>query len=144
MIAENSWGMVILFAAQEVRVKVHRHHCFQLIVSIDLLISTVQARMDQRLTLSSLATLIDLSPERARHLFREVTGIPFSQFVLWKRIRNTILLTLCERKSLTEACVAFGFADQAHFCNTFSRIFGTSTKVLPKNSRNIQFLIPQT
>lgn len=95
-------------------------------------------------SLEMVADLIHLSPERTRHLFAQATGVPFSQFLLWKRIKQVILFAVRDRLSLTTAAVEAGFADQAHFCRTFKRMFGLPAKGLLKNSRSVQFLNPLT
>lgn len=95
-------------------------------------------------SLKMIADLIHLSPERTRHLFAQATGVPFSQFLLWKRLKQVILFTVRDGLSLTTAAVEAGFADQAHFCRTFKRMFGISAKGLLKNSRSVQFLHPLT
>ncbi|MFN0122122.1 MAG: helix-turn-helix domain-containing protein [Blastocatellia bacterium] len=104
----------------------------------------IDAHLSASIRLEDLAEVMALSPERARHLFAETTGSPFSQYVLWKRIKQVIVVVLRGECSLTEAALKFGFADQAHFCRTFKRIFGTSPKAQLKNSRFVQFLNPLT
>jgi len=81
--------------------------------------------------------LIHLSPERARHLFARETGVPFSQYVLWKRVRKVIALVVRDGSTLGEAALAAGFADQAHFNRIFKRMFGISPKTHLKNSRSV-------
>ena len=102
----------------------------------------VDAHLSQSLRVEDLAAVMALSPERARHLFAQATGSPFSQYVLWKRIKQVMVAVLRGECSLTEAALRFGFADQAHFCRVFKRVFGTSPKVHLKNSRFVQFLNP--
>lgn len=104
----------------------------------------IDARLAENLTLEDLADLICLSPERTRHLFAQTTGVPFSQFVLWKRLKNVITLVVRDGFSLTAAAAQSGFADQAHLCRTFKRMFGISAKTHLKNSRFVQFLNPLT
>lgn len=102
----------------------------------------VETRLQENLRLEDVADLMRLSPERARHLFAQATGVPFSQFVLWRRLRNVITLVLRDHSSMSDAALESGFADQAHFCRTFKRMFGVSAKPVLKNSRYVQFLNP--
>lgn len=104
----------------------------------------IETRLDTGVRLEELADLMALSPERARHLLAQGAGMPFSQYLLWKRIKQVIVTVLQGRHSLTEAALQFGFADQSHFCRVFKRIFGLSPKHLLKNSRFVQFLNPST
>jgi len=102
----------------------------------------IDAHLSENIRLETIANLIHLSPERTRHLFAQATGSPFSQYVLWKRIKAVIVSVLQNRQTLTEAALQFGFSDQAHFCRIFKRTFGMSPKTHLKNSRFIQFLNP--
>lgn len=104
----------------------------------------IEARLSDRLTVHDLADRLCLSPERARHLFVQHTGVPFSQFMLWNRLKRVIALTVRDGRSLTEAALSSGFADQPHFCRVFRRMFGIPARLLLKNSRFVQFLNPPT
>ena len=102
----------------------------------------INAHLGENIRLEDLAGRMSLSPERARHLFAQTTGAPFSQYILWKRVKRVIVTVLQEKSSLTEASINAGFTDQAHFCHIFKRTFGMPAKALLKNSRYIQFLTP--
>lgn len=105
-------------------------------------ITWLEAKPHLKVSLQDVAEYINLSPEHTRHLFVQEAGVAFSQFLLWKRIKHTITQVVRDQKTLTEAALNSGFADQAHFCRLFKRTFGISAKALLKNSRNIQFLSP--
>lgn len=111
---------------------------------ISRVVEFVEINLQENFLLEDVADLIHLSPERTRHLFAQTTGVPFSQFVLWKRLKNVIILVVRDGVSLTDAAVASGFADQAHLCRTFRRMFGINAKTHLKNSRSVQFLNPLT
>jgi AraC-like DNA-binding protein len=102
----------------------------------------IDDRLDSPLVLEEVAGRVFLSAERFRHLFAEETGVPFSQYVLWKRIKQVILQVLQHGLSMSTASIQNGFTDQAHFTRLFRRTFGVSAKQLLKNSRYVQFLTP--
>ncbi len=105
-------------------------------------VNFIEGNLSESLNLETIAEIMFLSPERARHLFAEQTGSPFSQFVLWKRIKQVIISSLQDNLSLTDAALNSGFADQSHFTRTFKKTFGMSPKTHLKNSRFVQFLNP--
>ena len=109
---------------------------------IEKAVKFIETNLAESLNLETIAELMFLSPERARHLFAEQTGSPFSQYVLWKRIKQVIISSLQDNLSLTDAALNSGFADQSHFTRTFKKTFGMSPKTHLKNSRFVQFLNP--
>jgi len=102
----------------------------------------IDRRLDIPLVLDEVAGQVFLSAERFRHLFAQETGVPFSQYILWKRIKQVIFQVLQDGISMSTASIQNGFTDQAHFTRLFRRTFGVSAKQLLKNSRYVQFLSP--
>lgn len=95
------------------------------------------------ITLEKVASHIFLSPDRARHLFLEQIEVPFSQYVLWKRIKAVLRSVLNGNSTLYEASIQYGFTDQSHFNRFFKRMFGISATAILKNSRFVQFIYPE-
>ena len=85
----------------------------------------IRDRLGESVTLASLATAVNLSPDRLRHLFAEETGIGLRPYVLWLRLDKS-LAAYVAGSSLTDAAYAGGFADSAHFSRTFKKMFGIS------------------
>lgn len=102
----------------------------------------IDSRMDEPLELEEVAGKVFLSAERLRHLFVQEVGVAFSQYLLWKRIKNVIFEVLQKGLPMGTAAVQSGFTDQAHFARIFRRTFGVSAKEMLKNSRYVQFLSP--
>lgn len=74
-------------------------------------------------SVASLASLVELSPSRLRHVFRDETGVNVSRYRWWLRLR-VAATAMREGRSLTEAAHEAGFSDAAHFTRTFRRTFG--------------------
>jgi AraC-like DNA-binding protein len=106
------------------------------------IIAYIDGHLDNPLALQDLANHIFLSPERIRHLFAQETGIPFSQYVLWKRMKLVLTEVLQQKMPIVNSAIQNGFTDQAHFARLFKRTFGVSAGLLLKNSRSVQFLAP--
>lgn len=73
----------------------------------------------------SLARRAHLSPSRFAHLFREQTGLPVRNYVLWRRLLHA-LNCLQQGQSITAAAHESGFTDGAHLCRSFRRVFGAT------------------
>ena len=84
---------------------------------------------DARIELADVAEAAHLSPERARHLFREQTGLGVRPYVLWTRL-NTAIHALPDAAQLTAVAHECGFADAAHFTRTFRSMYGIPPSTL--------------
>jgi len=90
---------------------------------IEYAVELLREHIGETVQLADIADAACLSPDRFRHLFIEQTGMRFRPYVLWLRI-EIALTALASGKNLTEASLAGGFADSAHFSRTFKRMFG--------------------
>lgn len=86
-------------------------------------------QLHRPLSLADAARLVGLSRSRARHLFVAQTGLPFRTWLLWTRLTRA-LGAYAEGASLTDAALAAGFADSAHFSRTFRSMFGITAASL--------------
>jgi AraC-like DNA-binding protein len=96
---------------------------------------------EKRLSVKRLARAANLSEGRMSHLFTEEVGIPIRSYLLWLRIIEAVKRVFAG-DSLTTAAHASGFADSAHFCRTFGRMFGMRPSDILKNSRFVQVVVP--
>ncbi len=94
--------------------------CIRLIRNSE--VSTVQ--------LQQMADKVFLSSSRLSHLFKEETGLTFSQFVLHCKLVKS-LQAMHSQQNLIEASLVGGFSDQPHFTKTFKKSFG----ITPSSSK---------
>ena len=71
-----------------------------------------------------LAGWTSLSESRARHLFKEETGVPFTQYLKWLKVMAAVKHACATGSSLTETAHMAGFSDSAHLSRTFKAMFG--------------------
>lgn len=88
----------------------------------------IRENIHNNISAAALAAKVHLSKDRFLHLFREQTGAPLRQYILWQRLAAAIQVFVAG-KSSKEAAYEAGFADPAHFSRTFQQMFGT----LPSN-----------
>jgi AraC family transcriptional regulator len=70
-----------------------------------------------------LANLVHLSPSRFASLFREQTGLPVRNYLLWRRLVY-VFERLEHGDSITTAAHNAGFSDCAHLSRSFHKICG--------------------
>lgn len=105
-------------------------------VAMDLLKGKYLA---QKVAGADLARHACLSQSRLRHLFSEQIGIPLRRHILWVRLMTAVQFAV-QGESLTQAAHSAGFADSAHLCRTFRRMYGITLSGLVKNSQFVQVI----
>lgn len=75
------------------------------------------------ISLADLAAGAALSESRFRHLFASEVGLPFTRYLLQRRLQRAAE-ALAEGSTVAGAAHAAGFADEAHLSRTFRRSFG--------------------
>lgn len=96
-------------------------------------IDYIHARLEQDITLSELADVVQMSQYRFARAFKQSTGIPPHQYLLLQRIERAKKLLTLTQLQIADISYQLGFASQSHFAATFRRF----TKVTPKVYRNI-------
>ena len=70
-----------------------------------------------------------LSPTRFAHVFKDQVGLPFSRYMLWRKLTRAMVAIGSER-TIAAAAHAADFADAAHLTRTFYQMFGMAPSVL--------------
>lgn len=87
-------------------------------------IETIEARLDQNLSLARLAGVLDMEVPAFSRAFRAATGQPPYQFVLARRVERARALVLSSEMSLAEIAVVCGFSSQQHMTDVFRSKLG--------------------
>ncbi|MBL4782066.1 MAG: helix-turn-helix transcriptional regulator [Porticoccaceae bacterium] len=85
--------------------------------------SAIRLSPESDLSQAQFAAAQGLSQSRFRHLFREQSDIPFRRYRLWRRIISA-MEALHNENNITQAAMAAGFSDSAHFNRCFQQAFG--------------------
>ncbi|MDG9930356.1 MULTISPECIES: AraC family transcriptional regulator [unclassified Pseudomonas] len=84
-----------------------------------------------------LAEQVGLSVPRLTQLFRQKIGIPIRRYRQWHRLFVTSV-GVARGMNLTDAAMAAGFTDSAHFSHTFRTIIGMSPSAALAQPRGIR------
>jgi AraC family transcriptional regulator len=96
---------------------------------VTTVLDTIRSSDDLRISLDRAAAMACLSPSRFAHLFREQVGLPFSRYMLWRKLTRAMVAITSER-TIAAAAHAADFADAAHLTRTFYQMFGMAPSVL--------------
>jgi AraC family transcriptional regulator len=122
-----------------------RHYCTSRVVieeavsklspqKLQQTIDYIHARLEQDITLSELADIVQMSQYRFARAFKQSTGLPPHQYLLGQRVERAKKLLIEKQLPIVDISYQLGFASQSHFTATFRRF----TKVTPKVYRNIR------
>jgi len=78
----------------------------------------------QSVSVKSVAAVVNISPSRLRHLFKEEVGIPFHKYEVILRLERVRTLLRTIDCSVKEAARMAGFMDLSNFTNAFKRVYG--------------------
>lgn len=94
----------------------------------------------QNITTEDLAATVSLSVPRVIQLFRQYLGISAGKYRQWHRLHATTL-AIAHGQTFTQASVASGFSDLAHFSNTFHSMIGIMPSRLFRSGGGVRFHI---
>lgn len=92
-------------------------------------LDAIRAADELRMSLDRAADIACLSPTRFAHLFKEQVGLPFSRYLLWRKLTRAMVAIGSER-TLAAAAHAADFADAAHLTRTFHQMVGMAPSAL--------------
>ena len=96
---------------------------------VTTMLNAIRERDDLHISLESAAEMAFLSPSRFAHLFKEQVGLPFSRYMLWRKLTRAMVAIASER-TISAAAHAADFADAAHLTRTFYQMVGMAPSVL--------------
>ena len=92
-------------------------------------LDAIRASDDLRMSLDQAADKACLSSTRFAHLFREQVGLPFSRYMLWRKLTRA-MVAIASEGTIAAAAHAADFADAAHLTRTFYQMVGMAPSVL--------------
>jgi AraC-like DNA-binding protein len=96
---------------------------------VTAVLQAIRASDHLRMYLDQAADTACLSATRFAHLFKEQVGLPFSRYILWRKLTRAMVAVASEG-TLAAAAHAADFADAAHLTRTFYQMVGMAPSVL--------------
>ena len=86
----------------------------------------VDGHCRESITLEDVAAIVHVSPSRVRHVFKEVTGVSFKEYVTQVRVAEAKRLLLGTDQSVADVAHAVSYTNINQFYKVFSRSCGVS------------------
>jgi AraC family transcriptional regulator len=96
---------------------------------VTTVLDAIRGSDDLRMSLDTAADIACLSPTRFAHLFKDQVGLPFSRYMLWRKLTRAMVAVASER-TIAAAAHAADFADAAHLTRTFYQMVGMAPSAL--------------
>jgi len=96
---------------------------------VTTVLDAIRASDDLRISLDRAADMACLSPTRFAHVFRDQVGLPFSRYILWRKLTRAMVAIASER-TIAAAAHAADFADAAHLTRTCYQMVGMAPSAL--------------
>ena len=96
---------------------------------VTTVLDAIRASDDLRMSLEEAADKACLSSTRFAHLFKEQVGLPFSRYMLWRKLTRA-MVAMASEGTISAAAHAADFADAAHLTRTFYQMIGMAPSAL--------------
>jgi AraC family transcriptional regulator len=96
---------------------------------VTTVLNAIRESDDLRMSLDKAADIACLSPTRFGHLFRDQVGLPFSRYMLWRKLTRA-MVAIASEETIAAAAHAADFADAAHLTRTFYQMVGMAPSAL--------------
>ncbi len=90
----------------------------------------IEGHLDQALTLSDLANVVNLSEYHFAHMFKQSMNMAPHQYVMQRRLTKAKGLIQSSQLSLQDIAVVCGFSSASHLSHRFKQFYGMSPSQL--------------
>jgi AraC-like DNA-binding protein len=98
--------------------------------AVERVIMVMRERLHETLSMQTMAEIAILSPYHFNRIFRQITGIPPSQFLYALRLAEAKRLLLTSQRSVTDVCFEVGYNSLGTFTTRFTQLVGLSPRQL--------------
>ena len=95
---------------------------------LDVVIQYINKHLDERITVSSLANLMCITPDHFSKVFKRIIGMPPCEYIQMKRIERAQTLLLTSHMSILEIAEKVGINNFSQFSRLFSKMVHCSPR----------------
>ncbi len=89
-------------------------------------------------SLKQASNSIYLSPSRISHMFKDLCGLGYCQYILCRRLEESEYLLRQENASVSAVSFAVGFSNPSHFCRSFKEHIGLTPTAYIKKELGVE------
>src|SRR5215472_13479816 len=104
--------------------------------SVERVIATMRDRIDEPLSLGSMARIAFTSRYHFNRVFRQVTGVPPAQFLYALRLERAKRLLMQTQRKVIDICYDVGYNSVGTFTRRFTDLLGVSPGTFRQLSRS--------
>jgi AraC family transcriptional regulator len=93
---------------------------------LNRVIDHIETHLAEKMTVTDLADLINVSVGQLIRAFKISVGIPPFHYIASRRVELACTMMSTRREPLSQIAIACGLCDQAHLCKVFRRMIGMS------------------
>ncbi|OXL82064.1 AraC family transcriptional regulator [Paenibacillus sp. SSG-1] len=91
---------------------------------VEHILTWIEANYTLPFRLDDMAKSLHLSPYHVSHLFKEATGISISEYIMARRVHQSVLLLTTTKKPISLIAEEIGLANSSYFCKLFKLRMG--------------------
>lgn len=91
---------------------------------VEHILSWIEANYKQPFRLDDMAGALHLSPYHLSHLFKEATGVSITEYLITRRIHQSVLLLTTTSKPISWIAEEIGLTNNSYFCKLFKTHMG--------------------
>lgn len=90
--------------------------------------SIIASRYAEKITLSAVADQLHISPGYLSAIYKKVTGMTFSEYLLNTRMKHADKMLMDQNIPTAKVAALLGFCDENHFRKKFKQFFGMNVR----------------
>lgn len=98
----------------------------------------LELKFDEALSLQEISRILHRSPSRVSHMFKDICGIGFGQYLLCRRLEESEYMLTQNYRSITNIAFHLGFSNPSHFCRSFKEHLGLTPSAYAKSPRKVR------
>ncbi len=91
-------------------------------------IDYIHTYLNRDLSLTELASVVNISPNHFASLFKQAMGISPHQYVIQQRVERAKLMLSKTDLAISDIAIQVGFSSQSHLTQQFKRVTGLTPK----------------